>query len=427
MRFGPGKRRRSLKVLLNDKGAEMRILRIAGLVLAGLLAASVLRAQAQTSDQPTIKIGWIGHLTGVLSSYSEDMLTAAKMAVDDVNTNGGVLGRKLELLVRDDRGDPSQAVTLARELDTQEQVTVLTGTLSTDVSRALRDYAEANHIPYISASSGDSSITAPGTKWTMRVQPPAAVQGAAMSRFVTTLKPDAKIAVVRHDILFFPELMNGAIWYLEKSGKGKLVYNEYFAPRQSDFNVVAAQLKEANPDFVLFGLNEPGLQNFVRAALAVGFKPEQLFCYTVETGAAQKALGKDIIGTYAATFFDEGLRAALPQAGKVSDQFFAIKGYYPGYIVGNAYSTVEFITQAIKAKGSLDREAVNTALHSTEFVDASGQKTRFDENGRNILNTTYIMQAVAFDDKRLTTFQLKDTIRFDPNEVPDIELSKLRK
>ena len=97
---------------------------------------------AQTTATAPIKIGWIGHLTGVLSAYGQDMLRAAEMAVEDVNASGGALGRKLELVVRDDRGDPSQAATLVRELDTQEHVLVLSGSMSADVSKALRGYAE---------------------------------------------------------------------------------------------------------------------------------------------------------------------------------------------------------------------------------------------------------------------------------------------
>ncbi len=384
-------------------------------------------AGAQTAATEPVKIGWIGHLTGVLSAYGQDMLRAAEMAVADVNAAGGIAGHPLQLVVRDDRADPSQAATLVRELDTQEHVLAVSGTMSADVARALRGYAETHELPYIAASSGDASLTAPGTKWTQRVQPPAAVQGAAMAKFVLSRHPDAKIAVLRHDILYFPEVMNGAIWYLEKSGHGKLVYNQYFPPRQADFNVVAAQLKEAQPDYILFAFNPPGLENFIRAVLAVGFKPDQIICFTVETAPAQKALGKDIVGTYAATFFDEALRREFPAAGQLSDRFFAAQGYYPGYIVGNAYGTVRMIADAAKAGGGADRAALEKALRSTELTDASGQRVRFDENGRNTLNTVYIVQATSFDDKRLATFELRDTIRFELSEVPDLELSRARK
>ena len=61
-------------------------------------------AVAQTPSNEPIKIGWIGHLTGILSAYGQDMLRAAEMAVSDINASGGVLGRKLQLVVRDDRG-----------------------------------------------------------------------------------------------------------------------------------------------------------------------------------------------------------------------------------------------------------------------------------------------------------------------------------
>lgn len=378
--------------------------------------------------QESIKIGWIGHLTGFLSAYSKDMLTGAEMAIADVNAAGGVLGRKLELVVRDDRGNAGQAVTTMRELDAQEKVVVVAGTLSSDVSRAMRGYAEANKLPYISTSSGDASITAPGTKWTARIQPPAAVQGAAMSKFALDQNPTAKIAVLRADILYFPEVMNGAIWYMEQSGKGELVYNKYFPPRQADFNVVAAQLKEAKPDYVLFAFNSPGLENFIRAALGAGLKPEQLICFTVQTAPAQKALGKDIIGTYAATFFDEALRGEFPKAGEVADRFYKQRGYYPGYIAGHASGNIKMIAAALESAGKVDRSAFAKALRGgTDLVDAAGRKLTFDADGRNTLNTVYIVQATDFNAKRLATFKLASSIRFDPAEVPALELSNVRK
>ena len=124
----------------------MNALRAIRLAATFLLLWPGIAAAQQPASEP-IKIGWIGHLTGVLSAYGQDMLRAAEMAVEDINANGGVLGRKLQLVVRDDRGDPSQAVTLVRELDTQERVLVVSGSMSADVSKALRGYAESNQAP----------------------------------------------------------------------------------------------------------------------------------------------------------------------------------------------------------------------------------------------------------------------------------------
>lgn len=397
-------------------------------VRSGTFLVMILLWSGIAAAQPSgpIKIGWVGALTGFLSSWGHNMLRGAQMAVNEVNAGGGVLGRKLELVVRDDHGNPSQAVTLARQLDKQDHVLVLSGSLSADVAMALRGYAEANHVPYISPNSGESALTSPGTKWTFRVQAPAPVQGAAMTKFVLSLKPNARIAVVRHDILYYPELMNGAIWYMEKSHKGKLVYNKYFPPRQSDFNVAAAQLKAAHPDFIVFAFNPPGLENFIRSVLAVGFKANQLISFPIPP-MTQRAVGKDIVGIYGATFFEKSLRKAFPKAGTLSDRFFAKYGHYPSQIATNPYGTVKMIAQAIKASGTVNRTAFVKALRSAELVDPLGQKFHFDKNGQSSLNSVYIIQAVKFSDRRLATFAFRDTIRFGPKEVPDLKLAKVRK
>ena len=159
-----------------------------------LAAAVVLlwsgTAAAQTSSSEPIKIGWIGHLTGVLSAYGQDMLRAAEMAVEDVNASGGVLGRKLQLVVRDDRGDPSQAATLVRELDTQERVLVVSGSMSADVSKALRGYAEFESASLHLGQLGGCLVDRAGDE--MDAARPAAGRGARSGDGQVRVVPQAR-------------------------------------------------------------------------------------------------------------------------------------------------------------------------------------------------------------------------------------------
>ena len=119
-----------------------RARRALALALAlAVVAGGVLPAAAQPRGEP-VKIGWISELSGTWAFFGATCFDTAKIAEEEINARGGVLGRPIAVLPQDNRTDPAQAVAAARVLDSQDKVLTLSGPTSSDTALAVYGYAE---------------------------------------------------------------------------------------------------------------------------------------------------------------------------------------------------------------------------------------------------------------------------------------------
>ena len=129
-----------------------------GLVLASTLLISWPLA-ASAAD--TIKIGFPIPLSGVGAVYGKPVLAGAQMAVAEINANGGVLGKKLEILARDSKANADEAVRVSRELIIKDGVDFLVGTLTSAEAPAVSTVAKENKIVFIAPTSKSTILTDP--------------------------------------------------------------------------------------------------------------------------------------------------------------------------------------------------------------------------------------------------------------------------
>ncbi len=131
------------------------------LLLAALLGmVCAASAQADTASDP-IKIGGIFSYTGI-PSYMIRAQNAAQMAVDEQNAQGGIRGRKIDLIIRDDKYRPDEASRLTEELITRDKVTVLMGQSSTSLALAIANVARQEKVPYFAAWCWEDSCVQAG-------------------------------------------------------------------------------------------------------------------------------------------------------------------------------------------------------------------------------------------------------------------------
>src|SRR5687767_15685372 len=127
------------------------------LLVAALLTTGTLHAQ-------TIKIGLVTALSGQSARAGEAITRGLQVAIDEINAKGGVLGRKLELVRRDDEATPAKGVIAARELLFKEKVAVLFGGLDTPVSLAIVPIVNENKMIFIGPWAAGTPITKNGAK-----------------------------------------------------------------------------------------------------------------------------------------------------------------------------------------------------------------------------------------------------------------------
>lgn len=151
-------------------------------IKALVLAFSVLAAAAQAAELPPIRIGDI-------SSYSALPVGTLgyrhgwELARDEINGHGGVLGRKLEIIARDDAGKPDVAVTQASQLVESERVDLLTGTILSHIGLAVADFAKQKQIFFLASQPlTDALIWEKGSRYTFRLRPSTFTQAAILAK-----------------------------------------------------------------------------------------------------------------------------------------------------------------------------------------------------------------------------------------------------
>src|SRR5438477_9461796 len=158
-------------------------------VLAALAALGTLVTAAPCAAQGTIRVGEINSFSGIGAPFTGPYRQAIEMAVEEVNAKGGVLGRKVEVLFRDDKGQPAEAVKHAQELVASEKVALVAGTFLSNVGLAVSDWAKQNKTLFVAAEPLTEAITwAKGHDHVVRVRPNTYEQGRMLAEKAGKLK-----------------------------------------------------------------------------------------------------------------------------------------------------------------------------------------------------------------------------------------------
>jgi branched-chain amino acid transport system substrate-binding protein len=352
-------------------------LMILGFAVLVLLLPSPAAAQAK--GEP-IKIGWISELSGTWSFFGNTGITAAQIAEEEINANGGVLGRPLQIIPMDNRTDPAQAASAARMLDTQNKVLALSGPTSSDTALAVYGYAEQNQVPFVVPVAAFPRLTRPGTQWTFRLEPDAVGWGYAIVKFVEKVKPGASIALIYSDFALQRAIVAGLKYQAERSGVS-VVADIIFPQNATDATVQAAQVKSKNPDFVFVSGGGAFDVTITNQILDLGFKPEQIIH---PFGAVKMILGwgPRSIGSYYGTFFDHSLGGLNDYAKGLITKFTQRKGYVPAYIENFCYATVYLIKETLEKAGAVDRTKFRDAMRNINTKEiTTGIPMVFDKNG----------------------------------------------
>ncbi len=178
--------------------------------LATTLTAARVRAQSKDTAQP-IRIGEINSYS-TIPQFLLPYRKAWELAVDEINTAGGVLGRRIEVISRDDAGKPDEAVRHATELVSNEHVDLLAGTFLSNVGLAVADFALRNHVLFVASEPlSDALVWEKGNRYTFRLRASTFMQSAMLiddaQSAVTSFK--ALLKAHRPDVEFVAEQWPG--------------------------------------------------------------------------------------------------------------------------------------------------------------------------------------------------------------------------
>ncbi len=240
----------------------MRLTRhVFSLALAGSLAA-VLASQASAQD--TIKIGELNSYKSQ-SAFLDPYKKGWEMAIEEINAKGGVLGKKLEVVSRDDGANPGEAVRVAEELVTREGVAMITGTFLSNIGLAVTNFAGQKKVFFLAAEPLTDKVTwQNGNKYTFRLRASTYMQVAMLMPAATAAKKK-KWALVYPNFEYGQSAAENFKTLMKKAQPDVEFVTEQATPLgKVDAGAVAQAIDDAKPDAIFNVLFGADLAKFVR-------------------------------------------------------------------------------------------------------------------------------------------------------------------
>jgi branched-chain amino acid transport system substrate-binding protein len=339
--------------------------RYGGWLVAAFLAAIVAMASGPASAQKKydagasdaeIKIGTIMPITGPAAAYATIGQTIAAY-FKKINAEGGVNGRKLNLIAYDDSYNPAKTVQQARRLVEDDQVLMIFAGLGTQTNMAIRDYMNAKKVPQLFVASGASMWDNPRDfPWTMGFQPSYQAEAHIYAQYLLENHPRGKIAVLYQDDDFGKDYLKG----LEDGLAGKLpiVARVPYALTEASLNPQIARLRSSGAD-ILFDVTTPKFAaQAIRRVAQIGWHPEHIITSVSESvGAVLKPAGFDNAeGLLSAYFIKEPNDPSWKNDAEFADWLAFMAEYLPDADRTNAltvygYVTAQALIQVLKQCG----------------------------------------------------------------------------
>ena len=386
--------------------------------LGSSLPAGLALAQAGAP----IKIGFVTELTGPWTFFGTSCVAGLKFATDEINKAGGALGRPLEFVIQDNQTNPAAAVASARNLDVNDKVVALSGPTSSDTALAMYGYAEQQKLPFLVPVAAFPQLTRPGTRYTFRIEPNAAGWGYSIAKFLEQRKPGARTALMYSDAALMRAVVAGYKYQAPRS-KINIVADVLFPQGSTDATVQSAQVKAANPDYVIV-IGAGAFDNVLtNQLLDLGIKPEQII-HPFGITSQLFGWGQRSVGSIYGSFFDIGLDSLTKEGRDFISRFDAANNRPPAYVENYCYNTPYIFKQALENAGSADREKLRDALSNLKMRElTSGVPIVFDKNGAR-KEYIYFLQILSVDGKR--TYKSKQLYygEWDADVIPVYDLVK---
>jgi branched-chain amino acid transport system substrate-binding protein len=349
------------------------ILALTVLVFLVALAAPVLA-------QETLKIGAPQPLTGPDAPFGDKFKKAYGMAVEEINAQGGVNGKKIEVIIEDHQAKNALAATVTEKLITQVKVLVLTGGRASGQAVEIASVAQRLKTPYVVDHPSADIITAKGFEWVFRNNPTGSIYPQAFNRFLTEV-PGAmpkSAAVVYDNTVFGKTIANSAMTFL-KSKNVPIVIDEAYAVNSLDFKPVMTKVKATNPDFVLLvAVATTDAILLTRHAKEIGVAPRAFVGFGGGFGVEDFA--KEL-GPLSQNVFSSAAWSGNPNDPSTREfykKFEAKYGIHPKEHEVEGYAIVYIIADAMRRAAltgnpEADREAIRQALLKTDMTTVFGK------------------------------------------------------
>ena len=328
-------------------------------------------------DTQSIKIGVAGAHSGDLASYGLPSVKAAELVANEINSKGGILGKKVELLIEDDVCKPEIATNSATKLVSQDVHAVLGHICSGATKAALGIYKDSK-IVTMSPSATNPDLTQSGEYPNFfRTIASDDAQAKLEVDFALDVLKLKKIAVLHDKGDYGKGLAEFAKSFIEQSGKAELVLYEGITPGAVDYSAVVQKIKLSAAEAVIFGGYHPEASKIVML-----MRKKKMDTIFISDDGVKDITFIKVAGEYAEGVYATGPKdvSMNPLAIKANEEHKKTYGSDPGAFFLNAYAAAQALFKAIENAGSTDYEKIIKALR-TKYVDTPLGNISFNEKG----------------------------------------------
>jgi branched-chain amino acid transport system substrate-binding protein len=361
------------------------------IVLMVLILALLLPALAACGSKggDTIKIGGLAPLTGDIAVYGVAASNGAKLAIDEINKNGGLLGKQIEFIVYDEKGDVNEAVNAYNKLVDQDKVIAILGDVTSKPTISVAQLAAKAGIPMVTPTATAMDVTTQGTN-IFRACYIDPFQGEIMAQFAAENLKAKKVAVIYNS---GDDYSTG----LKESFEAKaielgleVVAAESYSKGDTDFKAQLTKIAASGAE----GLFVPDYYNTValiaNQAKATGL-PMPLLGVDGWDGVLTAAKPEDVEGYYFANHYSD--KDTDPVVQNFLKNYEAAYKEVPNALAALGYDAAYILAEAIKAAGTTDSAKVVEALGATDYTGVTGN-VKFGAD-RNPQKSVSIIQIVG--------------------------------
>jgi branched-chain amino acid transport system substrate-binding protein len=344
--------------------------------LVAFLALATLTRAAVPTGEP-VKLGFFMSLTGRDASFGEAALRGARLAVDDLNTAGGIFGRPVELVVEDNRSLPGESATAAKKLIARDKVVALIGECASARTLEAAPVAQAAGIPLVTPASTNPRVTAVGD-CIFRVCFADPFQGAILATYAY------KNLGLRRAALLIDSTAPYSVGLAEVFAKtftalgGKIVASQKYSGDAKDFRAQLTAIRSTKADAIFL----PGY--YVAAGLAaqqareLGLRATLLGGDGFEAPQLLEIGGAALEGTVYSTHYSAESQA--PASRRFVAAYQARHGSVPVGLAALTYDAIHLVADAARRAGTTERTALKQALAATRDFPGITGRTSLNEH-----------------------------------------------
>jgi ABC-type branched-subunit amino acid transport system substrate-binding protein len=334
--------------------------------LAGCGSSS--SGSAEVASGAPVKIGYLASLTGFCSTFSQEYVKGAELAVRRVNEQGGVLGHKLQLIVRDDKATPTVGVAQARDLVLSSHVKYLAGTCSSAVGKSVEQLvANPSHVLYALGVSDPTVFSGGPEIYAFNTIPTAEIEGRNAAAYIRAHPQWKRIAVISEDYSYGYQVT--AAFKQAMQGAGQTIISQDYLPSGgTDYTPYIDKVLAEHPDAVYSTVITEDTVTLVKQGLPLGLFDKTNF-FGIMDYATIDAMPEPPVGVEGYTYYPSSSIYHTPFSRELEALSPAVAN---GGAAGDAFNQIQLIVQGIEKAKSTDPTHVREALGGARVQTVQG-------------------------------------------------------